>query len=352
MGTRTIVTERCPYCNTTLYEGSPKSKFGKPDTFKCPKCSGVLSNGLKEWQELSDDEKMSEIAAVIGALFFGLIIIPAIVNFIASYIFKAQDVVNTAIISWVITVPIGFVLWVSCLYSLLDKINESDKRYDAKFHLRNYSNSSKIQKKHFRLHPLLILIIIYAIIFISNSKFGSMTIRDRVSLLLSPTANYDKKSNTQSVQNQEKEYRLVDNATNDLTPILKKVAQELEYNDPDGIKNYIFSDTISDAELGRTIRKMYATPTKNDQNGDKFIDCQDYAILFYKLASEANFDTKVITNSKLEHAFNAVRRRDGTYAYIEPQSGEGGRILMENAWKNYDPTYNTDETNRFSRYIK
>jgi len=135
----------------------------------------------------------------------------------------------------------------------------------------------------------------------------------------------------------------VSNVTDDLSPILKRVADELEYNDINGIENWYDSPNVSDAQLGRTMRKFRATPTVNDQNNDGVINCQDYAILFYKYADKAGFYVRRVSNSnsQLNHRFNAIRRDDGSWEAIEPQAREGGGyILMKNAWKGkYDPSY-------------
>jgi transposase-like protein len=144
-----------------------------------------------------------------------------------------------------------------------------------------------------------------------------------------------------------KEYRLVTHITNDLSPILKQVAEMLEYNDIEGIKNWIYADDISDSRLGFEIKQMRNIKTVNDQNGDGKINCMDFAILFYKLATDAGYDVKIMTNKQLIHAFNAIRRDNGTYETIEPQSGKGGRIIMRNAWKDYNPEYDIDSTVKY-----
>jgi hypothetical protein len=157
--------------------------------------------------------------------------------------------------------------------------------------------------------------------------------------------------NTTKAQQTQKEYRLVGHITNDLSPILEEISKTLNYNDVDGIKNWVFSETISDSRLGSEIRKMRSIKTVNDQNDDGIINCQDFAILFYKLAVAEGFDVKIMSNSELTHAFNAVRRIDDTWETIEPQAGKGGKIIMKNAWKNYDSTFDEEATNRYRKYL-
>lgn len=49
---------KCPHCGKLLEfnlegGGGTAQDFGQPAIFKCPKCSGRISNGLKEWPNLS-----------------------------------------------------------------------------------------------------------------------------------------------------------------------------------------------------------------------------------------------------------------------------------------------------------
>jgi len=149
-----------------------------------------------------------------------------------------------------------------------------------------------------------------------------------------------------------KEYRPVNHITNELSPILKIIAEELEYNDVGGIENWIFAEDISNSQLGAEIRRMRNTKTANDQNSDGVINCQDFAILFYKMATEAGYDVKIMSNKKLNHVFNAIRRADGTYETIEPQAGRGGKIIMKKAWNNYNPSFDKDDTEAYQSFLK
>jgi len=79
-----------------------------------------------------------------------------------------------------------------------------------------------------------------------------------------------------------------------------------------------------------------------DVNGDKLLNCIDYAIMFCAIYPKS----KVIYNQHgtMNHAFNAVWVDEwGTYIYIEPQNRQ--KILMEDVWgRAYDPTYNEEKT--------
>lgn len=53
---------KCPHCGKLLEfalegGGGTARDFGQPVIFKCPKCSGRISNGLKEWPNLSVFQK-------------------------------------------------------------------------------------------------------------------------------------------------------------------------------------------------------------------------------------------------------------------------------------------------------
>ena len=81
--------------------------------------------------------------------------------------------------------------------------------------------------------------------------------------------------------------------------ILPYIAEVLEYNNPSG------TNDPQAAQYFRTVK------TVNNMNYDKFVDCQDYALLFYALCKYYNIDCKLVGNPTLCHAYN------------QPQSGEG-----------------------------
>jgi transposase-like protein len=155
----------------------------------------------------------------------------------------------------------------------------------------------------------------------------------------------DKSNEKASVKNSKKEYRLVDHITNDLSPIFFEVEDKLTYTN---FRTYI--GRIVTVELANDMNKKQKTLSKNDQTDDGLIDCKDYAILFYKLASIAGFDVRIITNSKINHAFCAVRRTNGEWEMIEPQAGRNGYKIMKNAWgKEYDPAFDKDVTELYTK---
>jgi len=92
--------------------------------------------------------------------------------------------------------------------------------------------------------------------------------------------------------------------------ILPYIAEVLEYNNPSG------TNDPQAAQYFRTVK------TVNNMNYDKFVDCQDYALLFYALCKYYNIDCKLVGNPTLCHAYNQLNIR-GHAVDVEPQSGEG-----------------------------
>jgi hypothetical protein len=151
----------------------------------------------------------------------------------------------------------------------------------------------------------------------------------------------------------------IDNSSSlaEIYPILERVARELEYSDIpalqesfksydplpinhfyelDGKKFYSQQDYFN-----YKVQKAKAWGGKNDQNNDGKINCQDYAELFYKYASEAGYHVRYISNSRLNHAFNGINIK-GTWVAIEPQAAEGGlnkSPLVSARFPAYNPAY-------------
>jgi hypothetical protein len=143
----------------------------------------------------------------------------------------------------------------------------------------------------------------------------------------------------------------------DLYPLLRRVAENLQYSDLaalqdsfsrqgplpaghfyeiDGNRFYSNQDLFD-----YKIKKAREWGSRNDQNGDGEINCQDYAELFYKYASEAGYPVRYISNSPLNHAFNQVKIQN-EWISIEPQSAETGltRSPLESVrFPNYNPAY-------------
>lgn len=112
-----------------------------------------------------------------------------------------------------------------------------------------------------------------------------------------------------------KEHKIIENK------ILPYIAEVLDYNNPSG------TDDPQAAQYFRTIR------TVNNMNYDKFVDCQDYALLFYALCQYYHIDCKLVGNPTLRHAYNQLNVR-GHAVDVEPQSGEGTVYFVAlHGWK-------------------
>lgn len=103
--------------------------------------------------------------------------------------------------------------------------------------------------------------------------------------------------------------------------ILPYIAEVLEYNNPSG------TNDPQAAQYFRTVK------TVNNMNSDKFVDCQDYALLFYALCKYYNIDCKLVGNPTLRHAYNQLNVR-GHAVDVEPQSGEGTvYFVAQHGWE-------------------
>lgn len=94
--------------------------------------------------------------------------------------------------------------------------------------------------------------------------------------------------------------------------ILPYIAEALEYNNPAG---------TSDSNLAKRFRTI---PTVNNMNYDKFVDCQDYALLFHALCKHYKIPCKLVVNNTLLHAYNRLNGKTN----IEPQSGEDDVFIV------------------------
>ena len=62
----TLSVNICPHCNKSIYwkfkAGKKRIglKFGEPEIYRCKHCGNAISNGLKEWPELTPNEKSME----------------------------------------------------------------------------------------------------------------------------------------------------------------------------------------------------------------------------------------------------------------------------------------------------
>jgi hypothetical protein len=140
-------------------------------------------------------------------------------------------------------------------------------------------------------------------------------------------------------------------------PLLIRVAENLQYSDINALRDSFnkwkplpagYFYTVDERRFYSNqdlfdykIQKAREWGSKNDQNGDGEINCQDYAELFYKYASDAGYPVRYIVNSGLNHAFNQVRIQN-EWVSIEPQSAEEGlnRSPLESVrFPNYNPRY-------------
>jgi hypothetical protein len=75
----TVTWSRCPYCNKTLEikfrHGTPSSsKLGEKELYTCKHCGQFISNGKKEWPEMSTGEQFYEIILfILQTIFAGMI---------------------------------------------------------------------------------------------------------------------------------------------------------------------------------------------------------------------------------------------------------------------------------------
>jgi hypothetical protein len=143
----------------------------------------------------------------------------------------------------------------------------------------------------------------------------------------------------------------------EIYPLLIRVAEYLQYSDISALqdsfskwkplsagyyyeldgKKFYSNQEIFDYK----IQKAKEWGNRNDQNNDGVINCQDYAELFYKYASDAGYHVRYIVNSGLNHAFNQVKIQNEWIA-IEPQSAETGlgRLPLESIrFPAYNPIY-------------
>jgi hypothetical protein len=92
--------------------------------------------------------------------------------------------------------------------------------------------------------------------------------------------------------------------------ILPYIAKVLNYNNPYGT-----NDPVEQARFRQI-------PTVNNMNYDEYVDCQDYALLFYALCIYYKIPVKIISNLTLLHAYNQIEQGFGSPVDIEPQGGE------------------------------
>lgn len=130
---RTYVWSKCPYCNKTLsvrsHQGTlPESKIGVTEFTICPNCHKKVSNGKKEWPEMTSSEKASEVFLFIISDLFSTVIFGTIIGFLIFKLFNYDSITSLALcVSLTAAVLV-------LLFILANKriVNNSVKRYLSK----------------------------------------------------------------------------------------------------------------------------------------------------------------------------------------------------------------------------
>jgi len=112
-------------------------------------------------------------------------------------------------------------------------------------------------------------------------------------------------------------------------------------------------------QVNETLRLVaHDMKTKMDVNKDGKINCIDAAVLFYQHFPDKT-RVAIIRNynpgKNFNHLFNTVKFEDGLWYTVEPQTFWMGLSIytMINVWgTQYDSKFNTDETARWSAFVK
>jgi hypothetical protein len=106
-------------------------------------------------------------------------------------------------------------------------------------------------------------------------------------------------------------------------------------------------------ELYHALRQSSTLYTQQDTNRDGLNNCIDAATLYYKHHPN-KAHVKIVRNNNpvtgMNHLFNLVWA-DGRWIEVEPQTLYGGGMKAEWGSK-YDPAYNKDETDYWSRFAR
>ena len=129
---RTYVWSKCPYCNKTLSVTShwgtgSESKIGPTEYTICPNCKNKVSNGKKEWKEMTSSEHTSEVFRFIRTDIVGIIIFSPTIGFLLYKLF----VPDTFSIWITFSIVIAVLLSLFFIFSNIKVINESNKRYES-----------------------------------------------------------------------------------------------------------------------------------------------------------------------------------------------------------------------------
>jgi len=132
----TFSIKLCPYCNKAIDHnfkagyGEGKLKIGQTEIYKCKHCGKAISNGLKEWPEMTNEEKSKEklklffgrIATILLWGFGGAI---AIWAFLGTSTSLSESLVVFIAILWFLIVALFNI------YSSYQIIRESIERYNS-----------------------------------------------------------------------------------------------------------------------------------------------------------------------------------------------------------------------------
>lgn len=127
---RTYVWSKCPYCNKTLsitsrWGSGSESKIGLTEFTICPNCKNKISNGKKEWKEMTPAEHAFEIFRFIITDICAIFIFSPIIVFLLYKLFNSNDISGFIPFSIIIAI-------ILCVFFILGNkkiINESNKRY-------------------------------------------------------------------------------------------------------------------------------------------------------------------------------------------------------------------------------
>jgi DNA-directed RNA polymerase subunit N (RpoN/RPB10) len=127
----TFSIKSCPHCNKTIDWSfkagrTDKSKIGETEIYRCKHCGKAITNGLKEWPEMSDDEKATEkFRFFCGCFSMGLWGV-GVVYGLSLFIEPLQSLVPWGLL-------VGFIAVASLVaFGCKTIINESIERYNKK----------------------------------------------------------------------------------------------------------------------------------------------------------------------------------------------------------------------------
>jgi len=130
-----IIWSKCPHCYKTIdlkfQHGSPStSKLGEREIYTCKHCGNLISNGKKEWPEMSNGQKFYEIILFTFQTIFGGMIFGGVNSFMLfGFLFKMleKNISTLAIISISIWFIISFLIGNGCKREVKESIDRYNK---------------------------------------------------------------------------------------------------------------------------------------------------------------------------------------------------------------------------------